>query len=325
MLILRIYYALGMERTFSPSALDIDVHLLRILRVISAGGTITGAAKALGYSQPAISQHIQRAESRLGIPLTRRTGRATTLTEAGNLISERADAVVDILDELAKKLELLSQDRAGRVGLAGFPSASSTIAPELFATLRREKPGVTLSYHEAEPPEALELLQEGLADLALIFRYPEAAEDDAGMRGLRTLALFDDELVLALPREHPLAGDEVVELAALSDGTWIAGCPRCREHLMTLCASRGFEPVISYETDNLLAALSMVSKGLGVTLLPRLALSSAMPQSDIVITATTPSASRRVQLAWREGNELRSAIRFTIETLRRIGSEITTR
>src|SRR5688572_9981831 len=143
---------------------DIDAHALRVVRAIADEGSITGAAAALGYSQPAISQQLKRLEQRLDMPLVERVGRSVRLTEAGRILARHAPAVTTALDAASGELAELRGLRSGRVRLVGFPSASPTIVPRLLADLEANHAGVAVTYLEAEPPEAVDAVREDRAD-----------------------------------------------------------------------------------------------------------------------------------------------------------------
>src|SRR5688572_21055823 len=152
--------------------MELDVHSVRIVRAIAEHGTISGAARALGYSQPAISQHLRRAEARLGVPLLVRAGRGVRLTEPGQVLARHAIAISSALDAASGELADLVGLRTGTVRIAAFPSASSTLVPRLLRRMRDTQPGITMTYLESEEPEALRLLREGLVDLAITTAFP---------------------------------------------------------------------------------------------------------------------------------------------------------
>ncbi len=269
---------------------ELDVQSLRTVRAIADTGSITAAAAALGYSQPAISQQLRRVENRLGVALIERVGRGVRLTEAGRVLARHAPAVTHAFDAAAEELAQLRGLRTGVVRLVAFPSASPVLVPRLLASLSASHPGLTLTYVEAEPPEAVEAIREDRADIALTFSYPGDRDDPHGSsaRGLTVRSAGRDDLLLVLPGGH--AG--VADVAALADATWIAGCPRCRGHLLELCGRAGFEPRIGFETDNAVAVEGLVAQGLGVATLPRMAVES-FPLLPGVQTAPLPPAESR--------------------------------
>jgi molybdate transport repressor ModE-like protein len=276
----------------------LDLQTVRIVRAIAEMGSITAAAKSLGYSQPAISQHLQRAEARLELSLVARVGRSVRLTEAGTLLARHAIAITSAIDAAEGDLADLAGLRTGTVRLAGFPTASSTIVPRLLAALVATHPGIRVTYIETEPPEAVQMLREGSVDLAITFSYPGDRADsqrDSGA-GFTSEPLFTEETVVVLPAGHPLAGSETVDVASLAAERWIAGCPRCRGHLLAVCEVAGFAPSIGFETDNASAVLGMVASGLGVALLPRLALATATTPAGAVIRPHSPQSARSIQL-----------------------------
>ncbi|TPW76101.1 LysR family transcriptional regulator [Schumannella soli] len=291
---------------------EIDLHSLRIVRAIAEHGSISGAARALGYSQPAISQHLQRAESRIGMPLVQRVGRASQLTEAGEALARHAVQIGSAVEAAAGELAGLAGLEHGRVRLAAFPTASSTLVPGLLGALRAAHPGLAVSYVEAEPPEALSLLRDGLVDLAITFAYPGDRADPHRDENLEVVELFADPVAVVLPRSHAEADSEAVELTALADERWIAGCPLCRGHLLAACEAVGVDPDIGLETDNSTAVLHLVGEGLGVALLPRLALRTAAVPETVVVRPTAPTSDRAVRIVGRVGGRRVPAIGATL-------------
>ncbi|MBF4560660.1 LysR family transcriptional regulator [Microbacterium sp. VKM Ac-2870] len=277
---------------------EFDVQSLRTVRAIADTGSITGAAAALGYSQPAISQHLRRLERRLGVALVERVGRGVRLTEAGRVLARHAPAVAHAFDAAAEELAQLRGLRTGIVRLVAFPSASPVLVPRLIAALAASHPGLTLTYVEAEPPEAVEAIREDRADIALTFSYPGDRDDPHGTsaRGLSVRSAGRDDLLLVLPAGHPAdpaeRSGEPADVAALSGETWIGGCPRCRGHLLELCGRAGFEPRIGFETDNAVAVEGLVAQGIGVAALPRMAVES-FPLLPGVVTAPLAASEAR--------------------------------
>jgi molybdate transport repressor ModE-like protein len=299
---------------------ELDVQGLRVIKAIADEGSITRAATALGYSQPAVSQQVKRLEQRAGLPLVERVGRGVRLTEAGRVLARHAPAVTTALDAAAGELAELRGLRSGRVRLVGFPSASPSVVPRLLADLGRSHPGIAVTYVEAEPPEAVEAVREDRADIALTFSYPGDRDDPHGAsaRGLQVGAIGRDDLLLVLPAGHPAAAADVADVTELAEESWIAGCPRCRGHLLELCGRAGFEPRIRFETDNFVAVEGLVAQGIGVATLPRMAVSS-FPQLAGVVTSPLPrSESRTVHVVTARGADRVPSVRATLSALARV-------
>lgn len=304
---------------------EIDPQLLRVLRAVADGGSITRAAAALGSSQPAVSQLVARAEQRLGHALVLRGGRGATLTHAGQVLADHALHVQAALTAAREDLDAVGGLSRGRVRLAGFPSASSALVPAVLARLAATAPGVTTSYVEVEPPEALDLLRGGEVDVALTFTY---VGDEVGTTpdpGLVTRALGRDPLALVTPVEPGgterlrTAGSTVVDLASHRDARWIGGCPRCRGHLLASCASAGFTPDIVLETDNAAAVVGLVAAGLGVALLPRLALATTVIPAGVAIDPVDDELARRVEVVVARGADRVPSVRAALDAVRSAG------
>ncbi len=280
-----------------------------MLVAVARHGSVTGAAHALNYAQPSVSHHLSRLEAETGTKLVQRAGRGIRLTDAGRLLAERATEVIGRLDAAENELAVFNGLRAGRLRLAAFPSALGTIVPAAAAIMHEQHPTVDLRLTEAEPPEAVRMLRAGYVDVALIFRHEtddgvnrrdaalaldpaddrvgDPADDPAGggRDDLHEQVLLSEAVYLIMPDtavcggEPPLA-EAVTELwpadlTRLSSQRWIAGCDRCRSHLLSQCATAGFTPRIAFTTYDFVAAQALVTAGLGVTLLPGLALRAA--------------------------------------------------
>ena len=296
---------------------EIDAQALRVVKAIADEGSITGAAAALGYSQPAISQQLKRLEQRLDLPLVERVGRSVRLTDAGRVLARHAPAVTTALDAAAGELAELKGLRSGRVRLVGFPSASPTIVPRLLADLDARHSGVALTYIEAEPPEAVDAVRSDRADIALTFSYPGDRDDPHGQsaHGLSVRTVGTDDLLAVLPDGHPAAVGGAVDVTALADERWIAGCPRCRGHLLELCARAGFTPRIAFETDNFVAVEGLVAQGIGVATLPRMAVAS-FPLLPGVVTLPLPaSEARTIHVVTAHGADRVPAVKATLEAI----------
>ncbi|MFZ6993058.1 LysR family transcriptional regulator [Curtobacterium sp. RRHDQ66] len=303
---------------------DLDPQLLRALRAVADAGSITGAAATLGYSQPAVSQLLQRAEQRLGHALLLRGARGVTLTEAGQVLADHALHVQAALTAAQEDLDAVGGLARGRVRIAGFPSASSTLVPAVLASMAAAVPGVTTSYVEVEPPEALELVRRGEVDVALTFTY--VGDDVATDAALVTRAIGRDPLALVRSggsgqARHAgsagaVAGSVAVDLASLRGARWIGGCPRCRGHLLASCASAGFTPDIVLETDNAAAVVGLVAAGLGVALLPRLALATTVIPSGVSIDPVDDELARRVEVVVARGAERVPSVRAALDAVR---------
>jgi DNA-binding transcriptional LysR family regulator len=262
-----------------------DLVRLRVLAAVARTGSVTAAAKDLHYSQPSISHHLARLEAETGAKLLQRVGRGVRLTPTGRLLAERATEIIVRVDAAAAELSAHVGLNAGKVRLAGFSSALSTLGPAAAAALAGTHPGLELNLTDTHPPEALRLLRAGKVDVAVIFRYDRSAPEEDG---IRLHHLLDDPTYLLT------AGPPGI-LTAHRDSRWIAGCERCRGHLLDLCARDGFTPHIAYSTDDMVVMQAMVAAGLGVTTIPGLALRAHRAAG--VHATEIPASTRHVYAA----------------------------
>ena len=256
---------------------------LRVLAAVARHGSVTAAAQSLHYAQASVSHHLSRLEAETGAVLVQRVGRGIRLTEAGRLLAARAEELLGRMDAAEAELAALTGLRAGRVRLAAFPSALGTFVPAGLAALAAEHPGLAVSLVEAEPPEALRLLRSGDVEVACAFRYDDPVPDD-----LRATALLTEPTYL-------VTTDGGGTLADHADARWIAGCPRCRAHLLRACATAGFTPDIAFTTDDYVAVQNLVVAGVGISTLPSLALAAS--RHPDVLTTALPGEDRHVYAA----------------------------
>lgn len=267
----------------------IDLRRLEALVAVHRTGSVSAAAAELHYGQPTISHHLRRLEAETGAVLLQRVGRGVRLTPEGVLLARRGEEVLGLLARAEAELAAATSLQAGRVRLAAFPSGSATLVPDALALLAGRHPGIELELTEAEPPEAYELLRAGAVDLALTFSYPDQPEPEQ----VTSVPVLDDPLHLVTPAGAG-PGPGAVDLARWADQPWVTGCERCRRELLALCADAGFTPAIAFASDDYVAVQSLVAAGLGVTVLPGLALRAHQHRG----VATRELAARRhVQLS----------------------------
>ncbi|MDF1489288.1 LysR family transcriptional regulator [Tessaracoccus caeni] len=296
---------------------ELDVQSLRVLKAIADRGSLTAAAEALGFSQPAVSQQLKRLERRIKLPVVERIGRTVRLTEAGRILARHAPAVTTALDAAAEELAEFRGLRAGRVRLIGFPSASPTVVPRMLADLADRHPGLAVTYVEAEPPEAVDAVRDDRADIALTFSYPGDRNDphDPSAHGLSVRSIGGDDLLAILARDHPAARGTGIDLSDLAGESWIAGCPRCRGHLLEVCDRAGFTPRIAFETDNVAAVEGLVAQGIGVALLPRMAVDSFPLLPGIVAKPLPTADGRTIHLVTARGADRVPSVKATIDAI----------
>ena len=291
----------------------LDMRRLRVLHAVSAYGSVTAAAAALGYSAPAVSQQLAALEREVGMQLTERAGRGIGLTTAAGLLVAHTDALLVQLDAAEADLAALRDQVAGRVRLAAFPSAAAAIVPPAWAALARSAPHVQLDLLESEPEESLPAAARGEIDLAIAHEY------DLLPRPLDPLCerreLLSDPVFVAVPASSSAVTEDPVELRSLTSQPFLA--PRsntsCAEMIQRACARAGFVPRIVARASDFHVLLSLVAAGAGVTLVPRLA-ARRLPPGVALVQPAEP-VTRQIFTVSRRGGDRQPAVRVVLDAL----------
>jgi DNA-binding transcriptional LysR family regulator len=315
----------------------LNVNRLRILREVAHRSSFSAAADALSYTQSAVSQQIAALEAETGMTLLERRPRGVSLTAAGQTLVGHAESVLADLDAAEAALAAIAGLRGGRLRMASFPTAGATLMPLAIATFRSRHPDVELTLAEGEPEQIAPRLRTGELDLALLFEFDDDASpsdgDGAGsgqadgsgpLPGgrLTRVDLLQDPLYLALPRAHRLAERTRLRLQDLREEAWIQTSENspCARHVVRCCHAAGFEPQVSFQSDDYQTVQGLVGAGVGVALIPELALS--VVREDIVIRALSPRPpARRVIAATAAGARLLPAAPAMLSVLQLIASE----
>jgi molybdate transport repressor ModE-like protein len=273
----------------------LSVRRLQVLREVARHGSISAAAESLSYTQSAISQQIAALESEAGMKLLERRPRGVRLTTAGQTLVEHAERILARLQAAEAELSAIAGLRGGQLRMASFPTAGATLMPVAIANFRASYPEVTLTLAEGEPQDIAARLKAGEFDLALLFEF---AGESLLQQDMTRVELLEDPLYLALPQEHPLAGRKKLRLEDLASQAWVqtSSASPCARHVVDSCRAAGFEPKVSFESDDYQTVQGLVAAGVGVALIPELALS--IVREDIVIRALSPNPPvRRVTAA----------------------------
>lgn len=281
----------------------LDVRRLHLLRDLARHGTIAAVASLRAYTPSAVSQQLAALEREAGVPLLHRTGRRVTLTPAGAVLAEHAEAVLAALERAGAAVAAARAGLTGPLRIAAFPTAVRTLLPSALVSLGREHPGLELMVRELDPAEVPEALRTGVVDLALVHAYDHVpVEPDPG---LTTQPLLDETVYLATDET---ATDETATrgLAAVRDADWILASPGTLCHTMTLraCQAAGYTPRVRHHADDFVTVLALVAAGQGVALVPALAVGEA--PAGVLLTALR--TRRRTRLACRRGAESHPAI-----------------
>jgi|HubBroStandDraft_2_1064218.scaffolds.fasta_scaffold00009_38 DNA-binding transcriptional LysR family regulator len=272
----------------------LNVGRLRVLKEVAYRGSFSAAADALSYTQSAISQQIATLEAETGMALLERHPRGVSLTAAGQTLVGHAEGILARLEAAESSLEAIAGLRGGRLRVASFPTAGATLMPLAIATFRNSYPDVELTLAEGEPEQIVPRLRAGELDLALLFEFDD---ETLALEDMTRTELLDDPMYLALPHAHALATKDRLRLWDLAGEAWVqtSRSSPCALHVVRSCHAAGFEPNVAFESDDYQTVQGLVAAGVGVALIPELALS--VVREDIVIRALSPAPPIRQVLA----------------------------
>lgn len=298
----------------------LDMHRLKVLRELSVHGSMTATADALGYTPSAISQQIAALEREMSAILVERGPHSIALTEAGRILVEHTEWILEQLDLADFQVKAIAGLRGGRLRLGTFRSAGETIVARAVLDFHRAWPDVGLTLTLGEPEEYLGRLVQGELDLALSFEYDglPAPHSDSLISEL----LLTEEMVVALPEHHRLARNPTVALPDLVDEAWIASSSRSSVHEFTAVACRweGFDARIAFETDDYHIAQALVAAGVGIAFLP--ACSGHTLHTGVRVLPVRPRPPmRRIYLTARDGGADSPCVAEMIKMLRRVAGD----
>jgi DNA-binding transcriptional LysR family regulator len=296
-----------------------DLRRLRSLCAIADHGSLTAAADALTFTQPAVSQHLAALEAEVGAPLVVRSRGGAELTGAGRLLVEHARAALDRLALAEVQVSDLVAQEQRRVRLAGHSSSLTRLVPLAVADLRRTLPSAEVTIREAGPPGAVAALRNGDVDLAVLFRR----EGSDASADVEERLLLEEAMYAVVPRAHPLAGGDEIDLFGLRDDAWVQGPSSTSPGLIReLCRAAGFEPQIAFESDDPLATRGIVAAGLAVSLIPSLTKDDTARDRQVRVLPLRDPSRRRVVAATMAGGRTTQATAEMVAALVRAGARI---
>jgi DNA-binding transcriptional LysR family regulator len=277
-----------------------ELRQLRYLVALAEAGNFTRAAESEHIAQPAMSQQIRRLEDELGLALVERTTRRASLTEAGELLVVRCRRVLAELEAAGAELEALRGVHTGHVTIGAMHTMGPVDLSLALALFHARHPNVRFTVREQSSEEMAEMLRVDELDLAFL-----SVTERVESHGLGLHQLLAEELVVLLAREHRLADRSELRMAELAGEPFISFRPgaRLRELLIGAGREADFEPEITLESNESQRVRRLVSRGLGVAILPRS--DAEGPGADVsVVRLIEPALQRDITLAWREGRRL---------------------
>jgi molybdate transport repressor ModE-like protein len=291
----------------------LDVRRMRVLREVAGRGTIAAAARALSFTPSAVSQQLAALEREAGVALLDRHGGRVRLTEAGRRLVARTDAILMELEAASAELAAAAAEVTGDAHVAAFPSAERALLAPAIAALQRRHPDVRVRTTELEPEASLPALR--LGDVDLVVSHEDVSRPAPADARLERVDLMEDPLRLVLPPGHPADADAVA-LADLAGARWVATPPgtACRAMVDHACRAAGYVPDVPFHANEFGVLAAFVAEGLGVAMVPELALGAFGP--DVVVRPVADVVvQRRIYVAVRRGGLERPALGAMVEAL----------
>ena len=293
-----------------------DLRLLNVLREVALRGSFSAAAEALAYTQPAVSQQIARLEAHVGVKLLERDPGGIRLTAAGEVLVRHTERILAQLAEAESELGEVAAQARGRIRIGAFATAAGTVVPRAVAAFRRLRPAVEVELVLLDPPESIPAVRRG--DIEIAVTEEGGFSGDTDLTGLEIEHLMDDTLWIALPSDHPLATRRAIDLGDLRDDDWmlvgLSGTCADSNIVLRACRDAGFQPRIAYVSDDYFAIQGLVASGMGVALVPGLALASL--RDDVAVRPVRGRPPYRRVGAVTTGDARGGAVATMLECLR---------
>lgn len=292
----------------------IDLVSLDSLRAVAEHGAVHRAADALGYTPSAVSQQVKRLERQLGVALLERVGRGVVLTGAGRKLVDGAGRVGAELERLESELRSTADSVGGQLRLATFSTATRGLAAPVLQRVARAHPELSVTLHEHEPWDTVELVATGRVEVGLAHSWGDLPLHVPDHVVATDVARDVAEVVLH--RDHPLAGRDHLTPRDLVPVTWVAtpAGTICRQWLDRMYVGTGASPRIAHECAEFDSHLALVAADLGVALVPRLG-RAALPPEVVAVPVRDPVPERTVTALHRRSMDSSPAVQVLLQTL----------
>lgn len=281
--------------------MTITIRQMRYFEALATTLHFGKAADMVNVSQPALSAQIAEMEDALGVKLVERSRSGTYLTEEGEALLPEIRSILADVDRLHERARQARATLEGRLRLGIIPTVAPYLVPRLIPLLKADYPELNLEMREAITRQCLEEMQAGRLDCALI-ALP------AGTGNVETLPIFRDHFLVASADNEtdilmsPLSVDEVdVErLLLLDEGHCL------REQALAVCGTGSGRRVSNFGATSMTTLLQMVSHGMGITLIPEIAVKDEADRNRMrIVRMAEPQPYREIGLIWRRGNVVR--------------------
>jgi DNA-binding transcriptional LysR family regulator len=292
--------------------LEMDVRSLRTFVEVARRQSFTRASESLHVTQPAISKMVRALEEELGTPLLLRERRRIALTDAGRIVLERAQGILDAMHGIEDEVGELSALRRGRLRIGFPPIVGVAFFPQMLA-----------AYHTAHPGIVLELREEGSHHIEALVMSREldvgAVVLPTDEKAFATMPFVHEDLQAVLHPTHPLARRDGLVLRELAGTPFVLYRPEfaLHGHILDACRRAGFKPHVASESSHWDFIVAMVAANIGVALLPQTICRQLDPDQVRSVPLTKPVIPWHVALIWRRDRHLPPATRAWLDLAQR--------
>lgn len=271
------------------------------------------AAEKLHIAQPSLSQQLSKLEKEIGVLLFRRTTNSVELTHAGSVFVEKAQNILDSIEQLKQELDDLAHMRKGKLVVGSLPITGSHVLPLVLPVFGKRYPEIEVVLVEDSSTRLEQLTASGQTDLSLLSLPLQEPS-------LTWEPIIDEEICLAVPPEHGLAKrSEPVHLSDLAAEPFIIlkKGQGFRQIVLELCEGAGFEPRVVFESGNIETVQSLVAAGMGIAFVPKMVTRAKWSEfAPVYLSLAPPTPSRTLVIASRKGRYLSKAAEAFIETMK---------
>ncbi len=274
-----------------------SIRQLSFLVALADKGSFIAASEAVFVTQPSLSAGIKELETILGAKLVERARKGVKFTPAGKEALMRARAILSATVELKEHVRAAAEPLTGSFRLGIIPTIAPFLSPQAVPKIKRKFPKLKLYLREEQTARVIDALREHELDAGIIALPYEAA-------GIDSLPLFDDEFLFIAPKFHPLVNKPILKpddidisnLLLLEDGHCL------RDHALKVCHSTGLGPD-EVRATSLFTLVQMVAGGMGVSLIPKLAIDAGLGLDGVAVRHFEPKIiGRQIGLVWRKGS-----------------------
>lgn len=296
---------------------DMELRHIQSFVLLARHGSFSRTAAALGVAQPALSQRIKQLEDELGVQLVNRSTRPLRLTDAGAAFLGRAERIFAEAELASEEMRGLAGLERGKVVIGALPALAALWLPRVLAVFRARHPGVVLAVRERNTEELARLIGMDELDVAVLHEVPSLYPGDGSYPGIEMERLFDEEMMVVMSRDHPLASRRSLALEELRDEPWVfmARGSGLAHTVSAAMEQAGVEPRVVATCDHQATLRGLVGAGVAISILPRIpAHASTEAMAAVPLRPALPCHTTAV--AWRSEAELSQAAAAIVGVIR---------